>query len=77
MVDAIRANTATVVERQGCITGYATAIGFFAHAVGETNQDLMALIGAASDIAAPGILVPTRNHELFSWCLENGLGLFR
>jgi hypothetical protein len=75
MVDAIKAKRATVVERQGCITGYATAIGFFAHAVGETNQDLMALIGAASNIAGPGILVPTRNHELFSWCLENGLGL--
>jgi predicted N-acetyltransferase YhbS len=75
MVDAIKAKTATVVERQGRITGYATAIGFFAHAVGETNQDLMALIGAASNIAGPGILVPTRNHELFSWCLENGLGL--
>ena len=75
MVDAIKAKTATVVERQGRVTGYATAIGFFAHAVGETNQDLMALIGAASNIAGPGILVPTRNHELFSWCLENGLGL--
>jgi hypothetical protein len=35
----------------------------------------MALIGAASNIAGPGILVPTRNHELFSWSLENGLGL--
>ena len=75
LIDAIEAKTATVVERQGRITGYATSIAFFAHAVGETNQDLIALIGAASSIAGPGILVPTRNHELFSWCLENGLGL--
>lgn len=41
------AKTATVVERHGGITGYASAIGFFAHAVGETDKDLMALIGAA------------------------------
>jgi predicted N-acetyltransferase YhbS len=75
MIDAIKAKTAAVVEHHGRITGYATSIGFFAHAVGETNKDLMALIGAASIIAGPGILVPTRNHELFSWCLENGLGL--
>jgi N-acetylglutamate synthase-like GNAT family acetyltransferase len=75
LIDAIDAKTATLVERQGRITGYATSIAFFAHAVGETNQDLIALIGAASSIAGPGILVPTRNHELFSWCLDNGLGL--
>ena len=40
---------------------YATDLGFFAHAVGETNRDLMALIGAASAFAGPGILVPLRN----------------
>jgi predicted N-acetyltransferase YhbS len=75
MADAINAKTAVVVERRGRITGYATSIGFFAHAVCETNQDLMALIGATPNISGPGILVPTRNHEFFSWCLENGLGL--
>jgi GNAT superfamily N-acetyltransferase len=73
--DAISAETAMVVERQGRIAGYATDIGFMAHAVGETDDDLMALIGAAKGIAGPGILVPTRNHALFSWCLENGLQL--
>ena len=36
-----------MVERGGCLTGYATAIGFFGHAVGETTADLQALIGAA------------------------------
>ena len=73
--DAILEKTATVVQRHGRVTGYATSIGFFAHAIGETNEDLMALIGAAPAITGPGILVPTRNHALFSWCLENGLGL--
>jgi hypothetical protein len=37
-----------VVEHFGRITGYATDIGFFAHAVAETNHDLKSLIGAAS-----------------------------
>jgi predicted N-acetyltransferase YhbS len=75
MEDGIQAKTATVVERSGRVTGYATAVGFFAHAVGETNEDVMALIGAAPAISGPGILVPTRNHALFTWCLKNGLGL--
>ena len=73
--DAVRDKTATVVERNGRITGYATSIGFFAHAVSETNEDMMALIAAASQISGLGILVPTRNHRLFTWCLENNLQL--
>ncbi len=73
--DAIREKTATLVERGGRVTGYATSIGFFAHAVAETNEDMMALIAAASEISGPGILVPTRNHGLFTWCLQNDLQL--
>ena len=73
--DAVREKTATVVERLGRVTGYATSIGFFSHAVSETNEDMMALIGAAESITRPGILVPTRNHALFSWCLKNDLQL--
>ena len=71
--DAIRDGKATVVEHLGRITGYATDIGFFAHAVAETNNDLKALIGAARSFSGPGFLVPTRNAELFLWCLERGL----
>ena len=48
-------------------------VGFFGHAVGETNKDLKALIGAAKEFAGPGFLLPTRNGELFRWCLSNGL----
>lgn len=73
--DAIAAGTAVVVEHQERITGYATGLAFFAHAVGRTNQDLMAMIAAAPNYAGPGIFVPTRNHELFSWCQANGLRL--
>jgi len=70
---AIVLDAANVVERRGRITGYATSIGFFGHAVGETNEDLKALIAAASSFAGPGFLLPTRNAELLRWCLERGL----
>jgi len=75
LAEAVRENKATVVEHLGRITGYATAIGFFAHAVAESNQDLKALIGAAQAFAGPGFLLPTRNHDLFNWCLDNRLQL--
>ncbi|WP_256324022.1 GNAT family N-acetyltransferase [Nitrosospira multiformis] len=70
---AIQQGTATIVEHAGRITGYATLIGFFGHAVGESNEDLKALIGAAEAFAGPGFLLPTRNGELFRWCLQHGL----
>ena len=73
--DAIAQGTATVVEHLGRITGYATSIAFFGHAVGETNEDVKALIAAAEGFSGPGFLVPTRNGELLRWCLENGLRL--
>jgi predicted N-acetyltransferase YhbS len=75
LLDAIRGGGATVVERLGRITGYATAIAFFGHVVGESNDDVRALISAAPMLMGPGILVPTRNGELFRWCLANGLRL--
>lgn len=71
--DAIAQGSANVVEHEGGITGYSTVIGFFGHAVGETNEDIKALIGAAKEFAGPGFLLPTRNGELFRWCLSNGL----
>ena len=73
LLDAIKRKTASVVDRDGRISGYATSIGFFGHAVGETNDDLKALIGAATSIAGPGLLMPSRNAELFQWCLNRGL----
>ncbi|MCG3147646.1 MAG: hypothetical protein PCFJNLEI_01086 [Verrucomicrobiae bacterium] len=73
LADAINQQKASVVFRHGRLTGYATTIGFFGHAVGETNDDLKALIAAAPAIAGSGFLLPTRNTELFRWCLANGL----
>lgn len=72
-LDAINLGTATVVEHEGRITGYATDVGFLGHAVGETNRDLIALIGAASAFSGPGLLVPLRNGALFQWCLAHRL----
>jgi GNAT superfamily N-acetyltransferase len=73
LLDAIRQGTGTVVEYGNRITGYATVVGFFGHAVSESNADLQALIGDAKGIAGPGFLLPSRNAELFRWCLAHGL----
>jgi GNAT superfamily N-acetyltransferase len=70
---AIEQGTATVVRCNGRLTGYATSIGFFGHAVGETTADLKALIGAAPSFAGPGFFAPMRNAALMRWCLEHGL----
>lgn len=75
LLDAIRQGTATVVERDSRITGYATMVGFFGHAVGEGNEDLKALIAAAEVFPGPGFLLPTRNGEVLRWCLAAGLRL--
>jgi predicted N-acetyltransferase YhbS len=73
LADAIQQGTATLVERNGRITGYASSLAFFGHSVAETNPDLQALIAAADGFGGPGILVPSRNSELFRWCLAKGL----
>jgi predicted N-acetyltransferase YhbS len=73
--DAIRQGSARVVEYLGEITAYCTDIAFFAHAVAETNNGLKALIGSASAFPGGGFLVPTRNGDLFRWCLQHDLRL--
>ncbi|MBY0321201.1 MAG: GNAT family N-acetyltransferase [Reyranella sp.] len=73
--DAIAGGTASVVEHLGQVVAYTTAIAFVGHSVAETNQGLMALIAASPEFGGPGFLVPTRNHEVFSWCLGMGLKL--
>lgn len=64
---------ALVVEREGILTGFASGIGILAHAVAETADDLKALIAAAPEFAGPGFLLPTRDGEMFRWCLDQGL----
>ena len=71
--DGIGQSSALVAERAGKICAYASHLAFFGHAVAVSNEALKALIAAAPAFDGPGILVPTRNAELFRWCLENGL----
>lgn len=71
--DAIFLGKALVVERDGRVTGYATGLSFFDHSVGERDDDIRALIGAADAFGGPGILVPMRNTALFRFCLRHGL----
>jgi predicted N-acetyltransferase YhbS len=65
--------SARVVERAGGITGYATGIGYLFHAVGKSDDDIIALLGAAEEITGLGALVPSRNTALMSWCFGAGL----
>lgn len=73
LLDAIHQGTAKVVEHGGRISGYTTGIAFFAHSVGEANDDLKAMIASATEFPGPGFLVPVRNAALFRWCLDQGL----
>jgi GNAT superfamily N-acetyltransferase len=75
--EAIAEGSASVVERAGRITGYTTQIAFFGHAVAETNDDLKALIAAAPSFAGPGFLLPSRNTELFRWCIGHGVRMIQ
>jgi len=77
--DAIEAPhlSPTVAVRDGRITAYATTVTFFpaAYGVGETEDDLCALIaGALAAGEAPAsFILPTRQARLFRWCLSQGL----
>ena len=73
LLAAIAQGKATVAERGGAVTGYATDVGFFGHVVGLSNYELTALLAAAPQISGPGLLLPARNAEVFRWCLAGGL----
>jgi GNAT superfamily N-acetyltransferase len=76
VADALAQGSAVVVEHDNRVSGYSTGLAFFGHTVGESNEDLKALIGSAREFGGPGILVPASNGELFSWCLHHGLRVF-
>jgi GNAT superfamily N-acetyltransferase len=71
--ESIEHGTAQLVERNGRITGYTSNLAFFGHSTAESNQDMQALIASAESFGGPGILVPSRNSQLFRGCLANGL----
>ena len=71
--EAIDAGTARLVEHDNGVLGYATLIGFRGHAVAETDAALKALIAAAGEFTGTGFLLPSRNGDVFRWCLSGGL----
>lgn len=73
VADAIFLGKALIVERGGKVTGYSTGLSFFDHSIGERDEDIQALIGAANRFGGPGILVPMRNTALFRFCLQHRL----
>jgi predicted N-acetyltransferase YhbS len=75
--EAIKEGTANVVEHLGRITGYASAMGYAGHAVGESNEELKALISAAPEFLGCGPQIPSRNGELLRWCYSKGLRLMQ
>ena len=66
-----------VAVRGGRVTAYASAPNSWAlgHAVAEGDEDMRALLaGAGRQSGAPlSFLLPTRQAELFRWCLGRGL----
>jgi predicted N-acetyltransferase YhbS len=72
---AVAAGTAMVAVRRARIVGYATGFGYGWHAVADDNDAVIALLKSAGAFMGLGILVPSRNGELLSWCLRNGLRL--
>jgi predicted N-acetyltransferase YhbS len=77
MRTAIEGGTAAVVEHLGRITGYASGIGYAGHVLGESNEELKALISAAPEFLGCGPLIPSRNGELLRWCYSKGLRLMQ
>jgi predicted N-acetyltransferase YhbS len=69
---AVEQGTATVALTNALITGYSTGIGFRGHSLGETSEDLKALIAASPAVTGPGFFVPVRNAPLLRWLFANG-----
>jgi predicted N-acetyltransferase YhbS len=74
---AIEGGIAAVVEHLGRITGFASGIGYAGHVVGESNEELKALISAAPEFLGCGPLIPSRNGDLLRWCYSKGLRLMQ
>ena len=67
-----------VAVRAGRVTAYAAAPHFWVlnHAVAESEEDMRALLtgaGNLSDRQPISLLLPTRQTDLFRWCLRKGM----
>jgi hypothetical protein len=66
-----------VALRENRVVAYATCPNMWQlnHAVGETTEDLKILLAGASKLSEQPLsfLLPTRQAELFRWCLSKGM----
>ena len=70
--------TSFVAVRDGRVTAYASAPHFWAlnHAVAESEEDMTALLTGAGNLSEGqpiSFLLPTRQSDLFRWCLKKGM----
>jgi GNAT superfamily N-acetyltransferase len=70
-----------VAVRNGRITAYTSAPQLWAmnHAVAESDEDMQAVLaGAGNQCDGPfTLLLPTRQSDLFRWCLKNGMRVIK
>ena len=74
--------TSFVAMRDGRITAYTSAPHFWAlnHAAAESVEDMQALLtgaGNLSDGQPLSLLLPTRQTDLFRWCLKKGMRVIK
>ena len=70
--------TSFVAVRDGRITAYASAPHFWAlnYAVAETEEDMQGVLMGAGNLSNGeplSFLLPTRQTDLFRWCLKQGM----
>lgn len=74
---SVRMFPAFVAVRGGQITAYASSPNMWQmnHAVAETVEDMTALLSGAGRLSGQPLafLLPTRQAELFRWCLSQGM----
>jgi predicted N-acetyltransferase YhbS len=75
--EALRVFSPFVLEREGHITGYLSAATFWLmnHGMAETELDMRALLAGAGSMSTEplSLLLPTRQANLFRWCLHQGM----
>jgi len=74
--------TSYVAIRDGRLTAYSSALHFWPlnHAVAETEDDMQALLIGAGDFSRGlpiSFLLPTRQTNLFRWCLRQGMRVMK
>lgn len=74
--------TSFVAVRDGRVTAYSSAPHFWAlnHAVAESEEDMQAVLTGAANLSNGqplSLLLPTRQTDLFRWCLKKGMRVLK